>query len=279
MFEVDEQVLANVKRSFTIPSRPELLIELQNQLKSKDADINHIAQIISKDVGVAAGVLKVINSAAFGLSRTVTDIKQSTMFLGLAGIHSLVMGLLLKQSNSGAKCCISLDKFWDRATHVADAAMFIGQRFKGRIVLEDVYSAALFQDCGIPALALKYPDYHKIIDVSENNDRYTLAEVEEHKYRTNHAVVGYFISSTWQLPRHICQQVLLHHDRTFLDQPDQSNSQLMFAVIKMAENIINLHHSCRDVADWRHHKNPVLDALDFDEDDYRDMIDDIEHLF
>jgi HD-like signal output (HDOD) protein len=284
MFEVDDDVLAHVKRTFIVPSRPELLIELQKQLTSAHANINQIAEMISKDVGVAASVLKVVNSAAFGLHRSVTDIKQSVMFLGLSGIHTLVTGLVLKQSMGKSECCIELDSFWDRASHIANVAMYISkgviaQKFKHAIAPEDVYTAALFLDCGIPAMATKYPDYQKVLAVSEKTTKYTLAELEEHKYKTNHAVVGYFISSTWQLPRPICQQVLLHHDKAYLDKSEHGVEQLIFCVLKMAENLVSLHHCSRNTADWQYYQNPVLDLLEMDEDDYRDISEDIEHLF
>jgi len=279
MFEVDEEVLEKVRRSFTIPSKPELLIELQIQLKSAEPNMNRIADIISQDVGIAGGVLKVVNSAAFSLPRSVTNIKQSVLFLGLTGTHSVVSALVLKQSLSAPKCSISLNNFWDKASIVANIAVFIGKHFKDRLPAEDIYTAALFQDCGIAAMALKYSDYKKVLSASENSDKYTLAETEEQTYQTNHAVVGYFIASTWQLPRSICQQVLLHHDHSFLNKAEQDNEQLMFSVIKMAENIVNLHFTCRNTTDWQQLKNSVLEMLYFNEDDYQDMIEDSEHLF
>jgi HD-like signal output (HDOD) protein len=278
MFDVDEKVLDNIKRSFTIPSKPELLIDLQNQLRLPEPDINLISDIISKDVGIAAGVLRVVNSTAFGLPRSVTDIKQATIFLGFGGVHSVVTGLVLKQSMSKHTCCISLDSFWDKACNVANVAMFIAKRFKERILPEDVYTAALFQDCGIPAMALKFQDYFKILKVADKTSKYTLAELEERKYKTNHAVVGYFISSTWQLPRPICQQVLRHHDRTFLSNFDHSNDQLIYAVIKLAENTYSHHHNGEDTADWSYCQASVFDVLDFDEDDCIDILEDIEEL-
>lgn len=279
MFEVDEKVLEKIRRSFTIPSKPELLIKLQLQLKSAEPNMNRIADIISQDVGIAGGVLKVVNSAAFRLPRSVTNIKQSVLFLGLTGIHSIVTALVLKQSMNTLKCSISLDNFWDKASLVANVAVFIGKNFKDRLPAEDIYSAALFQDCGIAAMALKYSDYKKVLSASDNSDKYTLADIEEQAYKTNHAVVGYFIASTWQLPRNICQQVLLHHNHDFLNEAEQDNEQLMFSVIKMAENIVNLHLTCRNSTDWAQLKDPILEALYFNEDDYQDMLEDSEHLF
>ena len=279
MFEVNEQVLEKVRRSFTIPSKPALLIELQAQLKSAEPNMTRIADIISQDVGIAGGVLKVVNSAAFSLPRSVTNIKQSVLFLGLSGIHSIVTALILKQSMNTLICSISLDRFWDKASLVANIAVFIGKNFKDRLPAEDLYTAALFQDCGIAAMALKYSNYKKVLSASDNSDKYTLADIEEHTYKTNHAVIGYFIASTWQLPRNICQQVLQHHNHDFLNEAEQENEQLLFSIIKMAENIVNLHFTYRNSTDWPQLKDSVLEALYFDEDDYQDMLEDSEHLF
>ena len=279
MFEVDEQVLENVRRSFTIPSCPELLIQLQAHLNSPDPDIHYVAELVSKDVGIAAGVLKLVNSAAFGLPRRVVDIKQSAIFIGLSGIYSVVTGLSLKQSYRADQCCISLDKFWDRAALVAQIAMHIGGKYKDILSLEEIYTAALFQDCGIPAMALKYRDYYALFGQSEYDSQYSLAELEEYAYKTNHAVVGYFISSTWQLPRHICQHVLLHHDRRFFDTQRSVEQKLLFAIIKMAENIVNQHYCCIDLADWSEFKAPVFEVFAIDDDGYADIVDGVEHFF
>jgi HD-like signal output (HDOD) protein len=280
MFEVNEEILEKVRRSFPIPSKPELLIALQAEFKSADPNMNRIADIISQDVGIAGGVLKVVNSSAFSLPRSVTDIKQSALFLGLSGVHSVVTTLVLKQMLSADKCCISLDSFWEKNSYVANTALFIGKQFKQYLAPEDIYTAALFQDCGIATMALKYNDYDKVLSAANNSSEYTLADIEELNYKTNHAVVGYFIASTWQLPRNICPKVLLHHDHRFLNKSEHCDEQLMFAVIKMAENIVNLHFTFRNTTDWPLLKDSILDTLCFSEDDYQDMLEDIdEQLF
>ncbi len=276
MFDVNDDVLKDIKKSFIIPSKPALLDALKRQLNSDDPDITKVAAVISEDIGVAGAVLKVVNSPAYGLARTVTDIKQSVMYLGLGGVNSLVTGLLLKQSFGKHKSSIPLDRFWDRASNVAKVAMFIGKKLNKKMPLEDLYTAALFQDCGIPAMAVKYPDYDKVMEQAEHDYQRTVTEIEAMNYPSNHAVVGYFIASTWHLPRPICQLVLRHHEREYLDTFNDDDSQLMFAVIKMAENIVNNLHQFRELADWQTLKTPIFEVLDCDDDTYDDLYEDIE---
>lgn len=283
MFEIDDAVMAHVKRTFTVPSRPEVLIGLQQHLQSGAPDINELAELISRDIGVAAGVLKVINSAAYGLARSVTDIKQAAKYLGLSAIHTLVTGLALKQSTDKNQCCIALDSFWDKATHVANVATYIARErlpshLRQLFTPEDVYTTALFRDCGIPAMAVKFQDYNDVMAVAEKSDKWTLAEIEEHKYQSNHAVVGDFISSTWKLPRHICQQVLRHHDRQFLAEPEVNAEQVMFAVITLADNLVTRFHNCHDTVEFNHFSHAIFELLEMDEDDYCDLLEDIERV-
>ncbi|MFT4928527.1 MAG: HD-like signal output (HDOD) protein [Phenylobacterium sp.] len=276
MFDVNEDVLNDIKKSFIIPSKPALLDALKQQLNSKDPDIGKVAMVISQDIGVAGAVLKVINSPAYGLARTVTDIKQSVMFLGLAGVNSLVTGLVLRQSFGKHKSSIPLDGFWEKASSVAKVAIFIAKRYKAQLCIEDIYTAALFQDCGIPAMAVKYGDYDQILDQADHDTEHTVTELEELRYPTNHAVVGYFIASTWHLPPNICQLVLRHHEREYLDNFSDHASQLMFAVIKMAENIVHNLYRFRELPDWETLKEPIFDIMGCDDDEYNDIYEDVE---
>lgn len=276
MFDVNEDVLNDIKKSFIIPSKPALLDALKRHLNSPNPDIGKVAKVISQDIGVAGAVLKVINSPAYGLARTVTDIKQSVMFLGLNGINSLVTGLVLRQSFGQHKSSISLESFWDKASTVARVAMFIGKRFKKELAVEDLYTAALFQDCGVPAMAVKYTDYERVQLQSDHDTERTATEIEELRYPTNHAVVGYFIATTWHLPPNICQLVLRHHEREYLDHFSDIDSQRMFAVIKMAENIVHNLHRFRELPDWENLKDPIFDVLGCDDDEYNDIYDDVE---
>ena len=126
MFDIDENVLSDLKKGFNLPPKPELLTQLQQAISEQEPNLNHIADIVNGDVAIAAAVIKVINSPFYGLARTVTDIKQAVMFLGLDSINHLVTGFLIKQAFNQSQCCISLERFWDSATEIAHIATVHG---------------------------------------------------------------------------------------------------------------------------------------------------------
>lgn len=279
MIEIDDKVLTDVSKGFNLPPKPELLQRLQEELRQENPDLTVVAQIVCDDVAIAAAVLKVINSPFYGLARTITDIKQAVMFLGLDSITHLVTGFLLKQAFNQQQCCISLERFWDTASDIANIATLIGKKIKSKVPVENLHLIGLFHDAGIPALAMKYPNYIKVLSAANRNYHRSLIDFEMHAYTTNHAIIGYFIASAWNLPKEICQIILRHHEQDYLNGDYNDLNQLTYATLKMAENIVHTQKRFVAAPDWPYVKEAVLRTLDLDEHDYLDIKEDAEAYF
>ncbi|MBL4908561.1 MAG: HDOD domain-containing protein [Alteromonadaceae bacterium] len=273
--KVDDKVLADIGRGFTVPARPELLLKLQDLMAQNDTDLNEIADTITLDVAISATILKTVNSPLYGLARSISDIKKSVRYLGISGIYSLVTSCLLKQGFSQDSCSVALDEFWQNSSNIANISVFIGKQIKQNISSEKLFTIGLFHDCGIPVMAIKYDHYQHVLDFSLNNPTKTLPEIEEKQYQINHATLGYYVASSWRLPKDICQLILRHHERDFLNYLDNSEMQLAFSILKMAENIAYQHKHFCDCADWHYLQDTILTVLDIDEDQYKDIIEDI----
>jgi len=273
--KIDDNVLADIGRGFTVPAKPELLIKLQDLMAQDEPNLNDIADTIALDIAISATILKTINSPIYGLARSISDIKKSVRYLGISGIYSLVTSCLLKQGFSQDDCSIELDEFWQNSTNIANIAVFIGQSIKQQISSEKLFTIGLFHDCGIPVMALKYDNYQSSLDFSLKKPNRTLPEIEEAVYKINHATLGYYVASSWRLPKDICQLILRHHERDFLNKLDGSEIQLAFSILKMAENIAYQHKHFCHCADWQYLQNFVLTVLDIDEDKYKDLVEDI----
>ena len=279
MIEVNDSVLKQINDSFVIPPRPQLLADIKALSEQDEPLLADVADVISKDVAISAAILKVINSPLFGLSRTVSDIRQAVMFLGLEGAFSLVQGLKLRESFDPSKSCISLERFWDNAQNIADVCMFIGDRVKSQVPIEHLYTLGLFHDCGIPPMAIKYGNYIKILDYANNHPVHSLPKIEDKKYNTNHTVIGYYLSSRWHLPKDICNLILSHHDTNYLSRLSGSIDQISYAVLKMADNLVEETKRHGQSRDWIHVKAACFDVLGMCEDDYIDIRDDIESIY
>lgn len=274
MLNVDEKVIADIGRGFSVPAQPDLLLKLQKLMADNEPDINIIAETISQDVAVSATILKTINSPVYGLSRSISDIHKAVRYIGLNGIVSLVTNTLIRKSFNQNDCGIALEEFWTNASNIANTSVLIGKSIKQTLSSDKLFSIGLFHDCGIPVMAMKYKDYSETYEHAFNTPSETLTSIEESVYQVNHATLGYYVASSWRLPKDICQLILSHHDRKFLDILNNQSQQFYFAILKMAENIVHTHKHFRDAADWEYVKDSIFTLLDFDDDDYQDLLED-----
>ncbi|MEW6989984.1 HDOD domain-containing protein [Colwelliaceae bacterium 6441] len=278
MLNVDDKVIADIGRGFSIPAQPDLLIKLQKLMLDDDPDINAIAKLISQDVAVSATIIKTVNSPVYGLSRSISDIHKAARYIGINGIVLLVTNTLIRQSFKQDDCKIALEEFWGNAGNIANTCVFIGKSIKHAVSTDKLFSLGLFHDCGIPVMAMKYDDYTETYEHAFNTPSETLTSIEDSVYQVNHATLGYYVASSWRLPKDICQLILSHHDRKFLDLLNNRAQQFYFAILKMAENIVHNHKHFRDSADWEFLQDSILTLLDLDEDDYQDLLEDTTDL-
>jgi len=271
LIDLDNKKLATAVSSFQVPAKPQILIDIQKLMAEDEPNIDKIALLISNDVGLSSAILKVINSPLYGVNRKVSKIKHAVMALGLRGVNGLVIALLLKSSIQGDSSN-SLECFWDNSIDIANAMSFIGGEIGSKIPVDTLYSIGLFHNCGMPILALKYNNYNDLLAEASVLAMNSLA-VEEQHYNTNHAVLGYYVATSWNLPSEICQIILRHHEVDYLDEITDSTEQLAFAILKAAENLIEQTRRQSVTPDWESVREAVFDVLGISAMDYSDLED------
>ena len=272
MLIVDQSVLDDISRGFSVPAQPKLLLELLKLMAAPSPDVNDISNAISKDIAVSAAILKTVNSPLYGLSRTVTDIKMSVNYIGIYGVIMLVTGSLLKKSFDPKSCSINLEHFWQQTSEIADIVMSLGKRFKPNIANDKFFSLGLFHACGVPVMAMKYNDYQTLLDQALTTPEIALTDIEEQHYQVNHSTIGYYVASSWRLPKEVCQIILQHHERDFLNKLDSSQAQDLYAVLKLSEHIISIKCNENASSDWPYVQEKVQAVLQLNDEEVNELI-------
>ena len=267
--EMAEQIL----RGFHIPAKPEVLNNLHKLISTGTASPDNVAETASSDVGLSAAILKTINSPFYRMARQIADIQQAVVLLGVDTVTTLIAAYEIKRLMS-QKACISLERFWDEATDVAKTMAYIGREINQSVPAEDLYAVGLFHDCGIPALAMKFMNYKELLIESNENHDVSIIQLEEQHYNTNHAVVGYYISSSWDLPKEICDVILRHHEEKTLDRLETDYFITSYSILKLAENIVERTRRFHSKAEWNGIKDGVLETLGLTDADYSDLEED-----
>jgi HD-like signal output (HDOD) protein len=281
MFNIDAQRAEEITKSFQIPPKPEILVQIQDVQAQEDPSPNAFADVITKDVGLSAAVLKTVNSPVFGLKRTVTDIRQSVMLLGNTSVCNLVSFFALKKAFS-QDASISYEKYWDSAMETANMMTVLVEHMHLQSVcpLEDAYAYGLFRDCGIPLMAMRFNDYNTVLLEANRNPTEIFTDIEERHYQTNHATIGYFVSSSWHFPLQLCQLIARHHDPDFLNDSSVSDTcKQLYALAKLASNILAQYRSAEDDPEWLLSQESVLSFFRLSDIDYADLEEDVKEHY
>jgi HD-like signal output (HDOD) protein/ActR/RegA family two-component response regulator len=202
-----------VGRIRTFPTLPSLYFEVMRELNSINASTDKIGEIISRDLSMTTKMLRMLNSAYFGLSRQITDPSEAVGFLGLETVKSLVLAIqVFSQYDNVKPLFFSIDRLWKHSTLIARSARQIARWETGDDELSDnAYTAGLLHDMGRLVLAFNFDEQYHNVQSLARRQQTPLWEVEKQIFGASHAEVGAYLIGLWGLPLDILEAAALHH--------------------------------------------------------------------
>ncbi len=239
--DLTQEQVQSILQGIAIPPQPQIMVDLQMEQLSPDCSIKNIADLIGQDIGLSGSILKTVNSPFYGLSNKITSITQAVSLLGVNSVINLVNGLSIKGELQDEQI-IALGKFWDSSMEVAMAASAIAKQI-GYGAPDEAYTLGLFHNCGIPLLMMRFSSYPDVIARAYGQDERRIIDVENEQLHTNHAVVGYYVGKSWNLPDYLCRAIHEHHsiESVFADEGSDPRKKTLLAVLKMAEHVCATH--------------------------------------
>jgi HD-like signal output (HDOD) protein len=175
------------------------VLKLENDLTK--VNINDLARPIEADPGLAAQILKFLNSSAFGFRSTVSNIRQGVALVGIRIVKNFVLWKavfsLIPKSKNGT---FDVGMLWQDSLRRAMFARFLLLETK-KGDAEMAFAGALLQDMAVPLLLkVKPADYGYVLDSLEKNKGKRLSELEEEHFGWNHADAVLILGQHWKLP-------------------------------------------------------------------------------
>ena len=119
-----------VKSITSLPQFPENIVQIQRLIADPDSQIVDIARYISTDPAMTADLLKLVNSAAYMMSKKVDNIVDAVKLVGLRGIKNLLYSYgTFKILDDGAA---DKKKLWDHSLSYRLLRLQPGQKFQGQ---------------------------------------------------------------------------------------------------------------------------------------------------
>ena len=193
-----------------LPSLPRTCAELRRVLSDPDASIDQVARVVEQDVAISAKVLQLVNSAFFGVTREIADIKTAVSYLGMTLLQNLVLSVEMFRVFQPKKAIpgFSMEEFHGTRSSpqesLRESARTLG-------LSDAVVAAALLHDVGKLVIAEKSPEHFARAIAGMRQDKRPLFSVEEDLIGVSHAEVGAYLLSLWGLPGPVVEAVAFHH--------------------------------------------------------------------
>ena len=191
-----------------------------------------IAKLITYDPGLTSKVLRMVNSAAYGLQRQITSIQQGIALLGFNTVRGLVLSasILKLFENESAQRSLNYKSFWSHSVLTGLTAKVITKTLKIPQT-DEAFSAGMLHDIGkmVMSLYLK-PKYGEMLVQAKNfgipGHGDAFLRFEQDSLEMDHTEVGHMVAQKWKLPIPILESITYHH------QPDKAQScpNLVYAV-------------------------------------------------
>ena len=203
-----------VGRMDTLPSLPSIYTQLVEKMRDPECGIDDVAELVARDISLTARVLKLVNSAFFGLRQQVSSLNEAVNYLGLDTLKALVLSInAFSQFEGSALGGLSLDTLWNHSLLTAGCAKLIAEMETGNArLVDEAFVAAMLHDTGKLVLAANFgADFGAAMAAAGAGLDAALA-AEEATFGATHADVGGYLFALWGLPGPIVDAVTWHHD-------------------------------------------------------------------
>ena len=228
---LQHETLEAIKRSATIPSMPMVATRCYEMTQDAFCDYEKLVELLSTDPGIAADVLRLSNSALFGVSRQVASLQQAITLLGIKRIRELVLTrYLVQQMNGLENSVIDIGYFWRRCL----ATAILSAKFAETLSpdqRDEAFIGGLLADVGIMVLARALPEVYQPIAENyrpQGPDNQTASESRE--LGVTHGEVSAVVMEQWGLPESLVKAVRYHHAAA-TEMPNDGTSYLMARII------------------------------------------------
>lgn len=205
----DESLQELVTEMGSLPSLPTLYTEVMAAVRD-GKPLTDIGDIIAQDVAMTAKVLKVVNSAFFGLNRHVESPAQAAAILGLDAVRGLV--LTAKVFSDFDSATLDLEGLWEHSAQTgALARRLAADNEQPRKLVDFAQMAGMLHDIGKLVLASQFPEQYKKVVAAQKASGKPDWICEQEEFGHNHMVVGAYLLGLWGLPNPIVEAAAFHH--------------------------------------------------------------------
>ena len=233
-----------------LPSLPEIYLRVSEQLEDENSSVQQIGDTVQNDPAITSRVLKMVNSAFYGLPNQVSSVAQVVSLQGRERLKHILIGSVLRGVfNSDDNPAFSMQVFWQHSIKTAIIARQLAREIPQIGEPEAMFTAGLLHDIGKLLLIIKFPERMLTAEEFMIQKRIDILSAELQQVGVTHTAVGEALMQHWGLPQ-LLVDCASHHHETVHDGPHRFATHLIYLANKLSEYVPPLDdQETRDILD------------------------------
>ncbi len=204
-----DEIVGNVQ---DVVPLPKAYLRIRELVEDPESSLDDITRVISNDPGLTSRILRIANSAYFGLTSKVDTIGRAVQVLGLNQVHDLALANAAVGSLAKiAPQALDIYDFWRRSIYCAIVARLLARRLDLRSG-ERLFVCGLLHEIGHLILAHRAPELFQELRTAWVRRQTPLALLERELLGFDYAAISAAVLEGWQLPAELVEPVRGHVD-------------------------------------------------------------------
>ena len=256
-------VKKRLQGKLNVPSLPAVVTQVLALLEDADVGTREIGRVVGEDPPLTAKLLRVANSARYGLQAPVLSPEHAAAVLGLDAMRNLLMSVSVIDLFSHASRFPDFDvsHLWRHSQLCARVCEALPGEWSEHFSREDAYLCGLLHNIGVFVMLEQIgEDYVELLS-GRKRERgpLSLRSLELETFQFSHDQIGYLVCRQWNLP-----PVLLNSIRNHLDRAGRVETDIEVAVVHCGNKIAKAVEAGKPRTAASDIRTPVLDLLGLD---------------
>ena len=194
----------------SVPPFPTIAQRVLGLVSQDDASVGDVYDIVKLDPSFSAGLLRLANSALFGVQREIKSVQQAISMVGLDRVKTMATIVAMDRMVRSSVQIGALRKIWIHS--LATAVIAEEAAHLNHMARDMAYTGGLLHNLGALGLMSAYPkEYARMLEVS-NEFGFDLLATERDLFEIDHCLAGCYLAQDWDFPDELAAAIAGHHD-------------------------------------------------------------------
>ncbi len=202
---------ALIQRMTDLPSLPAVISEVLQLTEQNESSAESLACIIEADHALTVKLLRIANSAFYGLAQEVYTVRDAIILIGFEAVRSIAISALVVSGVWVEDDIFDARRFWVHSLCCGLFAQVVAGRVR-RVKPDVAFTLGVLHDIGRMVLVQAIPKTYRALLQTLKTQRCYLWQAERSLLGYHHGEIGAVIARKWNLPIAYCEAIERHHE-------------------------------------------------------------------